>query len=67
MYMAFRGSDLRSLRLKLNQSARKISKEIGVHRNTWARIEADGKREVPLTVRLALAAWTRGLPALGDE
>lgn len=65
--MAFTGADLRALRLRHRSSVTVIAPLLGVHRNTWARMEADAGEEVPLTVRLALAAWTRGLPAMGDE
>jgi transcriptional regulator with XRE-family HTH domain len=65
--MAFTGSDLQALRARHKRSVREISAMLGVHRNTWTKFEADSAGEVPLELRLALAAWVRGLPALGDE
>ena len=65
--MAFTGSDLRALRVHHERSVSSIARMVGVHRNTWARMEDDAEVEVPLTVRLALAAWVRGVPAIGDD
>lgn len=65
--MAFTGDDLRALRERHAATVKGLAPKLGVHRNTWTRLEAQSGKEVPLTLRLALAAWVRGLPALGDE
>lgn len=65
--MTFTGSDLRALRDRHGATVTSIAVRLGVHRNTWAKLERDLDGEVPKVLRLALAAWTRGLPAMGDE
>lgn len=62
----YKGSDLRALREGLGLSIYRIAPSLGVNRRTWAGYEITKSKELPLTLRLALAAWTRGLPAMGD-
>jgi transcriptional regulator with XRE-family HTH domain len=63
---AFTGDDLRRLREGHGLSVRQASMALGVDRKTWARYEFTEKEPVPFMVRLALAAWVRGVPALGE-
>lgn len=65
--MSFTGADLRELRRRHNASIAGMAPLLGVHRNTWAKIEAASEEDVPKTLCLALAAWTRGIPAIGEE
>lgn len=61
--MPFTGADLEALAKRQGVSINALAEQIGVHRNTLNRYIASDA-EVPLSVRLALAAWLYGLPPI---
>lgn len=64
--MAVLGSEFRARRRERGLSQVEMGKVFGVRRTTIIRWEA-ATEDLPRVVRLALAAWVYGLPALGEE
>ncbi len=61
----FAGPELRALRDRFGVSQAKMAKMLDVQRSTLVRWEASAEM-LPVLVRLALTAWTFGLPPMGS-
>lgn len=63
----FTGRDLRRLREGHGLNKSVMARLLGVSHQTLARWELTEREDLPLMLRMALAAWTRGIPAMGCE
>lgn len=64
--MIFTGSDLRSLRRGHRLPVTRMARLFGVSRSTWTKYELMENQDLPRIWRFALAAWSLGIPPMGE-